>query len=184
MFRYSSSTRHPAHCRSAPLGVRTRGVRGRGSRKTAPMTDLELVAAGGLTARVGTDGIRISHAGHGDWFGPGSLQVAGARTEIGDHRTIAGVNDLGSWTAQVWMSERGATPRLDLSLCAYEDEPILVFSLRAPTGIDADLATGTFASPSVAWPAFAPLDRESDGLPESASSFGYQYMESHVLCVD
>ena len=121
--------------------------------------------------------VRIGFAGRDDWFGPGVFQVAGERAEMSDHRDIAGVDDIGSWSARVWIAERSAAPRLDLSLCAYDDAPIVTFSVRAPAGIAEGLATGTFERPSVAWPAFTPTDRADGGCPDDTSGFGFQYME-------
>lgn len=121
--------------------------------------------------------VRIGFAGRDDWFGPGVFQVAGERAEMSDHRDIAGVDDIGSWSARVWIAERSAAPRLDLSLCAYDDAPIVTFSVRAPAGIAEGLATGTFERPSVAWPAFTPTDRADGGCPDDTNGFGFQYME-------
>ncbi|CAN5553573.1 hypothetical protein BH10ACT3_BH10ACT3_22670 [soil metagenome] len=146
------------------------------------MSQIEHVAAAGLGAHIGPDGVRISYAGHDDWFGPAVLQRAGEPLTLGEGTAINGVDDLGQWTATAWLGVGRITAgpnssRLDASVCAYEDEPILVFSLLAPVGIEADLATGTFEEPSVAWPAFSPLDRAENGVPEDAAAFGYQYME-------
>lgn len=136
-----------------------------------------LEAAGGLTATVVDGRVRIGHAGHDDWFGPGELVVAGATAALDDGRHITGVDDLGEWSATMWLADRAASPRIDASLAAHHDLPLLVFSLRAPTGVDGGLATGTFESPSVCWPALQPLQRASGGAPPDAAGFGYQYME-------
>jgi len=152
------------------------------------MSEIEHVAAGGLTARIGPTGVTIAYGGHDDWFGPGVLHRAGAPVDLGAGTAINGVDDLGEWSATAWLgvgrdrlAEAGDTgpgvARLDASICAYADEPILVFSLRAPVGIDEGLATGTFEQPAVAWPAFSPTQRAEGGAPADASSFGYQYME-------
>ncbi len=145
--------------------------------KTAGMTDVELIAADGLTARVIDGVVRVGFAGRDDWFGPGTFEVGGSPSSMAEHRDIGGVDDIGSWRARVWIAERSATPRLDLSLAAYEDVPIITFSVRAPSGIAEGLATGTFHEPSVAWPAFRPSERIAGGCPEDASGFGFQYME-------
>lgn len=142
-----------------------------------PPSPLPLVAGDGLAARVDGDGVRISFAGHDDWFGPGALVVAGARRSLADGRTVRGVDELGEWVATMWLGDRGATPRIDASLAAYVDEPVLVCSLRAPVGADVGLATGDFATPGVVWPAFDPADRAEGGVPDGAAAFGYQYME-------
>lgn len=123
------------------------------------------------------DCLRIGHGAHDDWFGPGRLRVGAAPLELSDPRSIEGVDDLGEWRALLWLGDRSATPRLDASVSAYVDRPIVTFSLRAPVGIDGGLATGTFEQPSVCWPAFAPGERSSSGLPRGTSAFGYQYME-------
>ncbi len=138
---------------------------------------IELEAAGGLTARVDRDGVRLGYAGHDDWFGPGGLRVTGADVALDDARQISGVDDLGAWRAATWLSDRSASPRIDASLAAYDDRPVLVFSLRAPVGVDADLATGVFGEPSVCWPVLDPSARRAGGVPDDAVSFGYQYME-------
>ena len=163
--------------RPRPPSVERRLQRSATLGKTAGMTDTELVAADGLIARV-TDGVvRIGFAGRDDWFGPGSFQVGGSPASMAEHRDIGGVDDIGSWRARVWVAERSAQPRLDLSLAAYEDAPIITFSVRAPAGIAQGLATGDFASPSVAWPAFCPTERHEGGCPDDTSGFGFQYME-------
>jgi hypothetical protein len=144
------------------------------------MSSIEHVAADGLTVRIADGHVTVSYAGHDDWFGPGELQRAGAPVTLGDGTPIEGVDDLGTWHATAWLGVgRAEHPegRLDASVCAYDDEPIVVFSLRAPVGIDAELATGTFEQPCVSWPAFAPAQRAEGGAPADVSSFGYQYME-------
>ena len=144
------------------------------------MSSIEHAAAGGLAARISERGVTISYAGHDDWFGPAELQRAGAAVGLGPGTTIEGVDDLGAWRATAWLGVGRAehpSGRLDASVCAYDDEPILVFSLRAPAGITEALATGTFEQPSVAWPAFHPSRRAPGGAPADVSSFGYQYME-------
>lgn len=159
-------------------------------------TDQTLHAAGGLSATVRDGRVHIGFAGHDDWFGPGRFTIGDADVELSDSRTVSGVDDIGSWTATMWLSERAASPRIDASLAAYDDEPILVFSLRAPAGFDGApfggasagtsggdevdaprLATGTFEQPSVAWPAFRPTERAGGGVPEATTGFGFQYME-------
>lgn len=142
-----------------------------------PPHPLPLTAAGGLSARVDGDVVRISFAGHDDWFGPGRLSVAGDDVSLADGRTVRGVDDLGEWVATMWLGDRGARPRIDASLAAYVDEPVLVFSLRAPVGADTGISTGDFATPGVTWPAFDPRERAADGAPADTSGFGYQYME-------
>lgn len=150
----------------------------------------ELEAAGGLRASVTHAGVRIGYAGHDDWFGPGTLTIAGDAVDLGEARRIEGVDDLGSWHAGTWLSDRGADMRIDASLAAYADLPVLSFSLRSPIGVESGLATGDFATPSVCWPALAPVERRSGGLPDGAVSFGYQYMEfalptsTDSLCAD
>jgi hypothetical protein len=138
---------------------------------------LPLVAADGLTARIDGDVVRIGYRGHDDWFGPGRLQVAGQDVSLADGRSVRGVDDLGEWTATMWLGDRGASPRIDASLAAYVDEPVLVFSLRAPVGVDDGIATGEFARPGVLWPVCSPAGRAPGGAPDGASAFGYQYME-------
>lgn len=151
--------------------------------QTAAMSDASdptsqvLTAAGGLRATIDGDVVRIGHGANDDWFGPATLRVSGTDRPLGEGRTVGGVDDLGEWTATMWLDDRGASPRVDASLAAYSDQPILVFSLRAPTGIDAGLATGTFEDPSVAFPVFAPRRRVEGGVPDDATAFGYQYME-------
>ncbi|MHB1139952.1 MAG: hypothetical protein ACYC2O_13435, partial [Microthrixaceae bacterium] len=145
------------------------------------MSSIEHAAADGLAVRISAEGtVTISYAGHDDWFGPGELQRGGTPVEMAAGVAIEGVDDLGAWRATAWLGVgRAEHPhgRLDASVCAYDDEPILVFSLRAPAGITGELATGTFEQPSVAWPAFHPTRRAEGGAPADAGSFGYQYME-------
>lgn len=136
-----------------------------------------LQAAGGLVAHLDGDRVRIAYAGHDDWFGPGTWEVAGEVRSLGEGRSVRGVDDLGEWSATMWLADRTASPRIDASLAAYEDQPILVFSLRAPTGVGEGLATGTFEDPSVLWPRLRPAERAEAGLPDGTSAFGYQYME-------
>ena len=102
------------------------------------MSSTELAAADGLTARITDHGVTIAYAGHDDWFGPGELQRAGVPVGLGAGTRIEGVDDLGAWRATAWLGVGRAehpSGRLDASVCAYDDEPILVFSLRAPAGI-------------------------------------------------
>ena len=142
-----------------------------------PPSPLPLTAAGGLTARLDGDVVRVGFAGHDDWFGPGRLHVAGRDRSLDGGRTVRGVDDLGEWVATMWPGDRGAQPRIDASLAAYVDEPVLVFSLRAPVGAESGIATGDFATPGVVWPAFDPAARAEAGVPDGAAAFGYQYME-------
>ncbi len=136
-----------------------------------------LDAAGGLSAVVADGAVRISWAGHDDWFGPGGFRIGDRVVPLDDPRNIRGVDDLGEWKASIWLADRSASPRIDASLAAYEDQPLLVFSLRAPVGVDDGLATAEFASPCVSWPVFDPSARLAGGVPDDASAFGYQYME-------
>lgn len=136
-----------------------------------------LTAAGGLSAIVDGDTVRVSWAGHDDWFGPGRLRIGDRDIPLDGVRGIHGVDDLGEWSAHMWLADRTASPRIDASLAAYQDQPLLVFSLRAPVGVDEGLATGEFGSPCVSWPAFDPSERTPGGVPGDASAFGYQYME-------
>ena len=112
-----------------------------------PPSPLPLIAAGGLIARLDGDVVRIGYAGHDDWFGPGGLRVAGEEVALADGRTVRGVDDLGEWVATMWLGDRGAEPRIDASVAAYVDEPVLVFSLRAPVGAGPGLATGDVRRP-------------------------------------
>lgn len=136
-----------------------------------------LAAAGGLSAVVHGDTVRIGWAGHDDWFGPGRFRIGDRDMTLADPRSIHGVDDLGEWTASIWLADRTASPRIDASLAAYQDQPLMVFSLRAPVGVDDGLSTGEFGSPCVSWPVFDPVERIPGGVPEDASAFGYQYME-------
>ncbi|MGH7787249.1 MAG: hypothetical protein ACRERC_10315, partial [Candidatus Binatia bacterium] len=65
---------------------------------------------------------------------------------------------------------------LHTSVRAYADRPLLVFRLAAPAGIEGG-GSGSFAEPTVAWPHFAPRQRQRAGVAAATRSFAYQWCE-------
>ena len=127
------------------------------------VTRIRLEAAGGLAATVENDAVRVGF-GAQDWLGPGRFLIGGegqplAVTERGDETLV--LFDDGT---------------MQLSIRAFADASLLVFRMETLATIDG-FATGAFATPSYAWPAFDPAARAADGLPAGSRGFGYQYTE-------
>src|SRR5262249_44899534 len=132
-------------------------------------------AADGLTLHLDSRQPWRGAWGEHDWLGPISMRVHDAIA--GGRRTEAfqGSDDRGAYCGidVSWKSIRWPlhTPRR-----AYTELPLLVFRIAAEGSIS-DLATGTFARPSVAWPHCLPTRRASGGVPEGTRSYGHQYTE-------
>ncbi|MEY2450200.1 MAG: hypothetical protein QOH79_3676 [Acidimicrobiaceae bacterium] len=127
------------------------------------MTPVRLVAPGGLAVSV-EDGVVRVEFGTPDWLGPGAFSVAGQRQPL----TSA------TRTENTLVALEEGPVRLTIH--APADETLIIFRMEARAALE-DLATGAFANPSYAWPAFAPSLREPGGLPEGSRGFGYQYTE-------
>ncbi|UCE85513.1 MAG: hypothetical protein JSU66_14410, partial [Deltaproteobacteria bacterium] len=85
-----------------------------------------------------------------------------------------GEDDLGAFRG-VRIAWSGSPLAIRTSVRAYRERALVVFRSEADGDL-ADLATGTFAEPSVAWPWLAPAAR-ADGPPAGTRGFGHQYTE-------
>src|SRR5262245_1136037 len=65
---------------------------------------------------------------------------------------------------------------IDVLHTVDERDGHFVFRLEATTPLTA-IATGEFARPSTAWPAFDPAARLAGGVPKGSRGFGFQYTE-------
>ena len=126
------------------------------------MAPIRLSAAGGLAVSIEDGAVRVE-LGTADWFGPGRFTIGGQPQPLTviDHRDDSVVIDGG---------------RVQLSIRAHADQPLVVFTIAALAAIDG-LTTGSFATPSHGWPAFDPSARHADGLSDGSRGFGYQYTE-------
>lgn len=127
------------------------------------MAPIRLSTARGLAVSVDEGVVRVEF-GTPDWLGPGRFTVADQPhpltiTEQRDDSIVFAGDDA-----------------VRLSIRADAEQPLIVFSLQAVTALDG-LATGSFATPSYAWPAFDPSQRDPLGLPEGSRGFGFQYTE-------
>ncbi len=138
-------------------------------------SSLCLEAAAGLRLEQDGDAFRLAFRER-DWLGPIALDVLSERAKLApEPRTTEGDDDLGRYTGA---ELRWEGPRLPVatSVRAYADLPLLVFRLEAREPIR-EFATGTFAAPRVAWPAFRPDARAPGGVPEGTRGYGHQYTE-------
>ena len=120
-----------------------------------------VAAAGPLQVRLDEHArVRIGW-GEPDWFGPARL--AGVDIAPAGWR----VDPSGVLTAD--------GDRVQASLRACADEPVLVFRLEALTA-RRDMTTGDFATPWVAVQ-FEPALRSNGGAPAGVRAFGHQYTE-------
>jgi hypothetical protein len=129
----------------------------------AAVAPIRLSAAGGLAVSVDAGAVRVEF-GTPDWLGPGHFAIGGDRQPLTladrhDDRTVLAGDDM-----------------VQLSIRADADRCLLVFGIEARRPLDG-LATGSFAKPSYAWPAFDPSARDVDGVPDGSRGFGFQYME-------
>jgi hypothetical protein len=124
---------------------------------------IRLSAAGGLAVAVEDGAVRVEF-GPLDWFGPGHFMVGGQRQPLTvlDHRDDA-----------VTLEGGGA---VQISIRTDSAQSLIVFGIESLAALD-DLATGSFATPSYAWPAFDPSARGANGLPDRSRGFGFQYTE-------
>lgn len=136
----------------------------------------ELAAGDGLTAHIDATGVCRLAWGEADWFGPGSLSIAGARRPgTGAGTESHGGDDLGDYRA-VDLEWSGLPYPLRTRLRAYAERPLLVFELSAPQALSG-IGSATFALPAVAWPHFAPLQRRPGGVVENTVSYAHQWTE-------
>jgi hypothetical protein len=124
---------------------------------------IRLIAAGGLAVSVDQDAVRVEF-GAPDWLGPGRLTIAGDRRPL----TVPEAA-----TSPLVLADDGS---VRVSIAASADSNVVVFRTEALVALDG-LATGSFAQPSCAWPAFQPSERSAGGVPDGSRGFGYQYTE-------
>ncbi len=137
---------------------------------------VRLEAAGGLAIEFDGTGGRVCWETH-DWWGPAGLHLAAHPDTLRADRFVPfeGGDDLGHYKGSEVRWE--PVPRAIRTLVrAYDRRSIVVFRTEVLEDVQ-DLATGTFAEPSVSWPCFRPAEREEGGVPEGTRSFGYQYTE-------
>lgn len=139
---------------------------------------MQIEAAQGLTVTVAADGRLHVAWGEADWLGPmqfrsyGPVSAATAGSAA-TYETFAGADRLGAYTGL----RLGSAPNsISASVRAYRDRSLLVFRLEATAAVT-DLATGEFASPSVAWPVLYPRQRAAAGVPDGTRTYGHQYCE-------
>jgi hypothetical protein len=133
-----------------------------------------LAAADGLTLHL--DPARWGVAwGESDWLGPIGLMVRGCMARPRRFDSFNGHDDLGAYHGVEIVWEATRCP-LRASVRAYAEVPVVVFRLGAEESIE-DMATGSFAQPTVAWPICHPAQRARGGVPEGTRSYGHQYTE-------
>lgn len=127
------------------------------------MAPIRLPAAGGLAVSVDEDAVRVEF-GTPDWFGPGGFTLAGRARPLAPTEPRDGLAVL---------ADDGS---VRVSIQASADSNVVVFRTEALSVLDG-LATGAFAQPSYAWPAFDPARRSAGGIPDGSRGFGFQYTE-------
>jgi hypothetical protein len=108
-----------------------------------------------------------------DWLGPLELRVSGVTIAPRLERVMEGDDDLGAF---IRADVGGLAAPLRASVRAYRERALLVFRLQT----DADLpnfGNGTFADPSLAWPALRPNRRTANGVAMGTRTYGHQYAE-------
>lgn len=135
-----------------------------------------LTAAAGLTLHMDAlPRARLSWSER-DWLGPIELGLHQRLSqEPASFEEFAGADGLGAYQGLevAW----GRCPlAVRTSVRAYADASVIVFRIEARTALT-DLATGKFALPSIAWPAFGPGRRMDAGVPEGTRTYGHQYTE-------
>ena len=115
------------------------------------------VAADG-TVKVGLDGE--------DWFGPGRPSLPSG---VGE--PVTAVDQLGAAKSVTVVDSD-----VRCSVRAYSDRPMLVFRCEAKTDL-ADITTGAFDQPSVAWPTFTPGERADGDAPHALRALVFQHCE-------
>ncbi|HET8931555.1 MAG TPA: hypothetical protein VFN21_12920 [Acidimicrobiales bacterium] len=129
---------------------------------------MRLDSADGLGIRIDDDGsVRIGIDGV-DVLGRGDPGVTVATPPA----TPAEVTDDLGYAQQVVVDD-GTVRR---SLRAYVDRPLIVLRAEATKDL-ADLATGAFDQPSVAWPTFTPADRDPGVEPGDLTGVVFQHCE-------
>jgi len=111
--------------------------------------------------------------GEADWLGAVLLRSAAALIEPELRRVTNGVDELGAF---VRAEVGGLAAPLHASVRAYRNQALLVFRLET----DAELrgfGGGTFADPSVVWPALQPSTRAAGGVAPGTRTYGHQYSE-------
>lgn len=135
----------------------------------------DLASHAGPVLREAPDGSLRLAWGEPDWLGP-------VARPPGTASAFEGSDALGAFRAIRHLDEATG---VESSVRAYADvarsgedaaTPAFVFrtaATRALTG----LATGAFARPSFAWPAFVPQARAPGGVPSGTRTYGHQYTE-------
>src|SRR5262245_37900730 len=111
--------------------------------------------------------------GEPDWLGPLGLRVSGATIDPRLAGVSDGVDDLGAF---VCGAVAGLAAPLRATVRAYRERALLVFRLQTDAELQ-DLGNGTFADPSVAWPALRPKQRSAGGVAPGTRTYGHQYAE-------
>lgn len=109
-----------------------------------------------------------------DWLGPLSFAALGGAPRLpAVAGRSAGQDDIGTFTR---LHLEVGDPRLQASVRAYTDSPLLVFRLQALAPLHG-IATGKLAHTCVTWPLLSPLQRGVDGIPAGTRTYGHQYTE-------
>jgi hypothetical protein len=127
---------------------------------------MQLNAAEGLAVDVAPDGtITIGIDGE-DWFGPGRPSRP---ANVGE--PTATTDELGGATSVAVVDGD-----VRCSVRAYAERSLLVLRCEAAADL-ADLATGAFDRPSVAWPTFLPAERADGTAPDGLRALVFQHCE-------
>lgn len=127
---------------------------------------MRLTAAEGLSVDIAVDGtVRLGVDGE-DWFGPGRPSLS---PRVGEPTTT---NDQFGAAKVVTVT----TGDVRCSVRAYAERPLIVFRCEATRDL-ANLSTGEFDQPSVAWPTFAPTERANDATPTGLRALVFQHCE-------
>jgi hypothetical protein len=130
-----------------------------------------LEAAGGLALELEGGRLRVRGKVE-DWLGPLGLFAEGRPFLPERVDPISGRDALGPSSGFAFDLD---APRVRASVRAYAEEPLLVFRLEAREELG-DLATGRLDELALAWPWFAPAERDPP-LPEGARAFGHLYSQ-------
>ncbi len=129
---------------------------------------MRLDAAHGLAITIDDDGsVRIGIDGS-DLLGRGD---PGVTVSSPPSSSVEVVDELGA--AQEVVVDDGPVRR---SVRAYQERPLIVLRAEATSDL-ADLATGAFDEPSMAWPIFTPADRDPEPLAGDLTGVVFQHCE-------
>jgi len=119
------------------------------------------LTAGPLRAEVSGAGVLRIGWSESDWLGPARVQTPGPATPARVSTSAGGISVESDWVLA--------------EVRALGDEPVVILRLEAREP-RRGIATGEFATPSVAWH-FDPLARTEGGAPAGLRAFGHQYTE-------